>query len=504
MKTFKRIALSVALLATLSTITPSCTDDDDLGFNDKPAAIFFGLSATNQLMRYNTTASNMLEATVNITGVPSGVSIISIDFRPATGQLYGLGSNSQLYIINVVSGAATAVGTPFTPAISGLTATIDFNPTVDRIRLVSSSGQNLRLNPETGATAAQDGNINGGSNPSIVSVAYNNNYSGAATTTLFDIDITTRKLYRQDPPNNGTLVEVGTINVDFSGKAGLDINADNTVALATFSVGGATKLYSINLSSASTNFVSDISANLIDIAIPTAPVAYGINATDGSLQIVNAVSGLSPITKSVTGVVPGETILGIDFRPLNGQLYGIGVSALGTARLYTFNLGTGAATIVGTGFTVGTGTSAVGFDFNPTVDKIRFVSGTQNLRLDPVTGGITATDGNLNPGTPAINGAAYTNSFAGATTTTLYVIDGGKLYRQDPPNAGTLVEIGSLGITADVQNGFDIGGVSNNAYALFTIGSVSKIYTINLTTGAANVNADFPNRVTAMAVGLGL
>jgi hypothetical protein len=40
-------------------------------------------------------------------------------------------------------------------------ASLDFNPTVDRIRLVTASGQNLRLHPELGTVVATDGSING-------------------------------------------------------------------------------------------------------------------------------------------------------------------------------------------------------------------------------------------------------------------------------------------------------------------------------------------------------
>jgi hypothetical protein len=56
-----------------------------------------------------------------------------------------------------------AVGsTVFSPAILGANASLDFNPTVDRIRLVTASGQNLRLHPELGTVVATDGSINGG------------------------------------------------------------------------------------------------------------------------------------------------------------------------------------------------------------------------------------------------------------------------------------------------------------------------------------------------------
>jgi hypothetical protein len=66
-----------------------------------------------------------------------------------------------------------------------------------------------------------------------------------------------------------------------------------------------------------------------------------------------------------------------------------------------------------------------------------------------------------------IGAAAYTNNFAGATSTTLFVIDHNtdKLYQQNPPNNGTLVETGSLGINITNANGFDIGSMSQKAFA---------------------------------------
>jgi hypothetical protein len=116
-----------------------------------------------------------------------------------------------------------------------------------------------------------------------------------------------------------------------------------------------------------------------------------------------------------------------------------------------------------------------------------------------------AVDGNLNPGTPFVTGAAYSNSVAGATTTTLFVIDSqtDMLYRQDPPNNGTLVMLGSLGVDVAADNGFDIGGNSAIAYALLKVNNVNAVYTINLTTGAVAKVSDLSFQATAMAVGLG-
>ena len=78
-----------------------------------------------------------------------------------------------------------------------------------------------------------------------------------------------------------------------------------------------------------------------------------------------------------------------------------------------------------------------------------------------------------------------------------------KLYLQAPPNNGTLVEVGSLGVDVVTDNGFDIGGKSNIAYGLLTVGSATKIYSINITTGAATAVVDFPGVTKGFAVGLG-
>lgn len=469
--------------------------------NPRPNVVFYGLSDNNQLIRYNATTAETPEATIAITGLGAGETILSIDFRPATGQLYGVGSSSRLYAINLTSGAATALGAAaFTPAISGSIVNIDFNPTVDRIRLVTNTGQNLRLHPETGAVAFTDGNINGGSNPAITSIAYTNNFAGSSATDLFVIDGTTRKLYKQNPPNNGTLEEVGTINVNFTGQGGFDLV--DTFALATFTVDGVRKLYNINTTNGTALFLVNIAANIKDIAIPTAPVAYAIGET-GSFQIFDPTKANSFTNKTITGLGAGETLMGIDFRPVNGQLYGLGVGA-GTAKLYNFNLSTGAATAVGTGFAIGAGTTAVGFDFNPVVDRIRVVTNTgQNLRLNPIDGTIAATDGSLNPGTPSVSAAAYSNNFAGTTTTTLFVMDMTKIYRQEPPNNGTLVDVGNLGVTIDALNGFDIGGRSNNGFAVLTVGGITKVYTVNTTNGTVTAGVDFPNKVRGFSIGLG-
>ncbi|MFD2519954.1 DUF4394 domain-containing protein [Emticicia soli] len=493
---------TLALL--LGLIVSSCKDDSETIDIVKPDINFFALVDGKQLVKINAMKAETATSTINITGLQANDMLTAIDFRPATGELYGVSSQSRLYVINQESGAARLIGAAaLSPAINGTAVALDFNPTVDRIRLVTSSGQNLRLHPETGAVAATDGTINGGTSPGIEAVAYTNNFAGATTTILYDIDPKSDKLYKQDPPNDGKLVEIGALGVDITMAGGFDIGPEGDMALAAVMVGGKWELHQVNLTTGMLTKLGNLpSGNINGLAIPTAPVGYAIDEMN-NLLIFNITKTTAPISKAITGLQSGETILGIDMRPATGQLYALG----STSRLYVLNTSSGAAAAVGTVpfATLLSGTS-FGFDFNPTVDRIRCVSNTgQNLRLHPETGAIAAVDGALNPGTPSVTASAYTNNYAGATTTVLYNIDSmtDKLNKQDPPNAGTQVEVGNLGVNTEAANGFDIGSRSGMAWAILKVGDKSGLYSINLTSGAATKAMDLPNTARAFTVGLG-
>jgi hypothetical protein len=214
----------------------------------KPDVNLYLLVDGTKLAKINAMQSEMATANVTITGLMSGDALTSIDFRPATGELYGVSTMNRLYVINQETGTARVIGaTALNPTISGTAVGLDFNPTVDRIRLVTNTGQNLRIHPETGAVAATDGVINGGMSPTIESVAYTGNMAGSSTTILYDIDSKTDKLYKQDPPNNGTLVEVGALGVDISASGGFDINPDGTKALTAVKVNNVWELHQVDL-----------------------------------------------------------------------------------------------------------------------------------------------------------------------------------------------------------------------------------------------------------------
>ncbi|GHB77508.1 DUF4394 domain-containing protein [Persicitalea jodogahamensis] len=472
-----------------------------------PDQIFYALTDNNQLYELNVRNTSAPLRTLTISGLQPGETILGIDFRPATGQLYSVGSSSRLYHINLQSGAATALGTgPFTPAIEGTMFGFDFNPTVDRIRLVSNTTQDLRLHPETGAVVSIDGNLNGYPNPMVAAVAYSNSFAGTTTTRLYDIDATTDRLYLQDPPNDGGLKDIGPLGIDISAVGGFDLSADDNYGIASVMFNGKWELSYVDLATGKLQKLGDLpSGTITGIAIPTNPVAYAVDLNN-TLHIFNPKKfPITSLTRSITGLPTGVTIEGIDFRPVNGQLHALGSNG----NLYAINLSNGAASMLSVLSVALDGTS-FGVDFNPVADRLRIVSNTrQNLRVN-VTTGAAITDGTLTPVsgtvTPFINGAAYTNSFAGTTSTVLYDIDSqtNKLYKQNPPNDGGLEEIGSLGVTVDAANGFDIGGTTGDAYALLTVGGVSGLYKINLTNGSAFRISDFPAGVKGFALGFGL
>lgn len=222
-------------------------------------------------------------------------------------------------------------------------------------------------------------------------------------------------------------------------------------------------------------------------SLARAEAVVGLTTTNALLTFdsTTPLSGTTPV--AITGLVaPGESIVGIDLRPATGTLYGLS----NAGRLYVLNGATGAATLASTLSSSLSG-SSFGMDFNPTVDRLRITSNAGlNYRVNVDTGAVTV-DTPLNGATSNIVGSAYTNNFAGATSTALYGISAASdtLYLQNPPNNGTLTAIGGLGVDTTGVVGFDISGATGAAFASLTDGDTgdSAFYGINLVTGAATL-----------------
>ncbi|MBA2297888.1 MAG: DUF4394 domain-containing protein [Actinobacteria bacterium] len=231
------------------------------------AELFYGVDTQNRLVSFNSDTPTAIVRT-SLTGLPAGEQIVGLDQRPANKQLLGLSSASRLYRIDAATGAVTVVGTaPFVPALAGTSFGFDFNPTVDRIRVTSDARQNLRLHPDTGATAAVDGILTyaagdsgAASTPRVVGSAYTNSVAGATTTTLYALDAGRDFLSIQNPPNAGTLVSVGALGVDSGDNTGFDISSVDGVAYAALHVSPSLSsgLYRINLMTGAATLVGRI------------------------------------------------------------------------------------------------------------------------------------------------------------------------------------------------------------------------------------------------------
>ena len=210
----------------------------------------------------------------------------------------------------------------------------------------------------------------------------------------------------------------------------------------------------------------------------------------------------STMSLPVTGLGAGETLTGIDARPANGLLYGVAVAAGPSIRVYRIDPVTGAATAAGPAVTTLPLAANVdtALDFNPVVDRIRYVNvNDENARFNPDNGALGGDDPDINPAGVDIVGAAYDRNVAGTTLTTLFAINRatsslaliGGVDGTPSPNTGTVTDIGSLGVgtlIASVDAGFDIAP-DGTAYAVLTPTdtNTTALYTINLGTGAATL-----------------
>ena len=92
-------ALAIAAAAVVAALAPATAAQ---------AETIYGLSTTNTVSTFDSATPGTVTS-VAVTGLQPAESLLAIDTRPATGQLYGLGSTSRIYTVNA---APTAVAAP--------------------------------------------------------------------------------------------------------------------------------------------------------------------------------------------------------------------------------------------------------------------------------------------------------------------------------------------------------------------------------------------------------
>lgn len=318
------------------------------------------VQGTNSLVRFTTATPATVGTPLAVTGLVAGDTLKAIDYRPANGMLYGIATdvtnaNVRTYLINPTSGAATAVGVPVPLPVPAMAWDINFNPTVDRIRVVNDQDENARLHPDFGTLAADDTNLN----PSTVSVdgvAYTNPFAGATSTTLYALNAATNSLATiggvngTPSPNGGLVTDIGPLGITFAGStAAFDIATNNTAFAVLRPAAGMLTLYTINLSTGaatSAGVVGDGSLAIDDIAVVdpgltiSPPTGTYTSRQNFDIVLLTDLQGRSLASGSIT-------FNGLDVTGVIAACVRTGTTATGVLSLRCPNIGgpvTGAGT----------------------------------------------------------------------------------------------------------------------------------------------------------------
>ena len=218
-------------------------------FATADAATIWALDTTGKIARIDTDSRKATPA-VLVTGADG--SVLSMALRPADGKLYGLTASGQLITIDPMSGVATVVAKLDKKLETGPRTTINFNPVVDRIRVVSSNGGNWRIHPDTGAVTVDGGlkyapdSAYAATPPMVTTGAYSNHFAGTKETALYTLDTKLGMMNVQMPPNDGIQQPRGQLGKPVPANAGFDILSDGQGGNTGWIVAGGA-LHSIDI-----------------------------------------------------------------------------------------------------------------------------------------------------------------------------------------------------------------------------------------------------------------
>ncbi|WP_018412088.1 DUF4394 domain-containing protein [Methyloversatilis thermotolerans] len=241
---------------------------------------------SHHLLTFNAGQPGNILSEVPLRGLADGEVILGIDYRVFKGDLYALGSSGRIYLVDVQTGQLQPVGQDrFAMPLRGRRFGFDFNPSADRIRIVSDSAQNLRAHPDSGALVDYDpridglqvdgslhyadGDPNAGRASQVIAAAYTYNKENEKITTNFAIDLGTGALVRQGSvegetpvvsPNLGKLYTVGPLGLSDLLDAHFDIADLDNAALATFvsNTDRRPQLYDIDLTTGKASRIGHI------------------------------------------------------------------------------------------------------------------------------------------------------------------------------------------------------------------------------------------------------
>jgi hypothetical protein len=286
-------AVSAIIVATLAGCASTPNETVGPAREEKAVAV----TASNMLVKFNAGQPQKILARVELTGLAAGETVLGVDYRISKDTLYLLGSSGRLYTVDEAKGTLTPVGANFAVPLNGAQFGFDFNPTVDRIRVINNTAQNLRLHPDTGAVVDANPNVEGvqidaplayaatdanaGKTPKVVAAAYSYNKANPKITTNYVLDAATGTLALQGSregttpavsPNTGQLTTVGKLGPAFD-DAHFDIQALSDVAFAALLSAGqrGIRWYTIDVNTGAAKFIGTIGVDEAVRAIALEP-----------------------------------------------------------------------------------------------------------------------------------------------------------------------------------------------------------------------------------------
>ncbi|HYH62780.1 MAG TPA: DUF4394 domain-containing protein, partial [Solirubrobacterales bacterium] len=293
----RRLALSLLVAISAAMGLPSGAGAQ------LPDSTLWGLPGNgNSLVQFRADGPSVLTDSVVITGLQQGERLAAVDFRPRTGQLYGIGVEGldtiRVYTINTDSGRAAQIPGSAPIAVNASSSWgMGFNPTSDRIRVVNSADENMRINPNSGARSdspLNDTDLNPASEI-VTGVGYDRSFdSGApvgARTTLYGIAagpsdtlVTIGGINSTPSPNTGIVNPVGEgTGLPLEGDVGLDVGLDGR-GYASATLSDVNVFFLVNLTTGSflpINAIADGNLDVESLAVVPPSVVATATGTKG-------------------------------------------------------------------------------------------------------------------------------------------------------------------------------------------------------------------------------
>ena len=416
--------------------------------------------------------------TMTVTGsIPLPRAIYADDIA-GNGKMYALDNASRNLITINNTGVTTNIGLvnpiPATATLSGLSWN-SVTSTMYAIAIGTGGGELYRIDLATGA-AALVGPVTGMTTPIWLEI----DNAGLA----YSIDITTDNLYSINL-TTGASTLIGPLGVNCQFAQDADFNRDtNQLYMASYTGGGVGGIYTINTTTGAATLVGDTTPNNAEYAVFSIadtlepPVILNKAFYKNSYNAFPVEFGTMPLTppNTLTPIGPLTSAIFADDLADDGNLYGLNNDSRKLVKVFS----NGTAQDVGPLTGIGTAT-LTGLSWNRANSTMYATSGASLYTINLATGAATLV-GSMAPMTLPIwieidnAGLAYSAD-----------IDTDKLYSVNLATGAT-TEIGPLGINITYAQEADFNTSNNKLYMSGFLDTLdSNLYSVDTTTGAATL-----------------